>query len=76
MSCMTPKLRTVLIVVSPAKSLDYESPLATQKSSEPRMLDSAEKLVAIMAAKSPGEIQKLMKISPALAELNFERFQD
>ena len=76
MSCMTPKLRNVLIVVSPAKSLDYESPLATQKSSEPRMLDSAEKLVAIMAAKSPGEIQKLMKVSPALAELNFERFQD
>ncbi|MEM7095484.1 MAG: peroxide stress protein YaaA [Actinomycetota bacterium] len=66
----------MLIVVSPAKSLDYESPLATKKSSEPRMLDHAEKLVAIMAAKSPGEIQKLMSVSPTLAELNFERFQD
>ena len=76
MSCMSHKLRHVLIVVSPAKSLDYESPLATSKSSEPRMLDSAEKLVKIMAAKSPGEIQKLMSVSTNLAELNFERYQD
>lgn len=73
---MPPKLRGVLIVVSPAKSLDYETPLATKKASEPRLLDDAEQLVSIMAAKSPGEIQKLMSVSPALAELNFERFQD
>lgn len=66
----------MLIVVSPAKSLDYESPLATDKVSEPRMLDQAEALVSIMAAKSPAEIQKLMGISPKLAELNFDRFQD
>lgn len=66
----------MLILVSPAKSLDYESPLATDQSSQPRLLDSAHDLVEIMAAKSPGEIQKLMSVSPALAELNFERFQD
>ena len=66
----------MLIVVSPAKSLDYESPLATKKASEPRMLDEASQLVDIMAKKSPGDLQKLMSISPSLAELNFDRFQD
>lgn len=66
----------VLIVVSPAKALDFESPLATRKSSQPRMLERAEELVGVMAAKSPDEIGELMHISPALSELNFERFQD
>lgn len=71
-----PRLDTVLIVVSPAKSLDYESPVATKKASEPRLLDEAATLVDLMATKSPGDLQELMHISPALAELNFERFQD
>jgi len=66
----------VLIVVSPAKSLDYESPLATKKFSEPRLLEEAGQLAGIMASKSPPQLQKLMSISPALADLNFERFQD
>ena len=62
--------------MSPAKSLDYESPLATKKASEARMLDEASRLVDVMAKKSPGDLQELMHISPTLAELNFERFQD
>ncbi len=65
----------MLIVLSPAKSLDYESPLATEKMSEPTMLDHSAELVAIMAKQSPNKIAKLMGISPQLAELNFERFQ-
>lgn len=66
----------MLIVVSPAKSLDYESPLATKKSSEPRLLNEAAKLVDVMVKKSPADLQELMHISPSLAELNFDRFQD
>ena len=66
----------MLIVVSPAKSLDYESPLVTKKASEPRLLDESARLVDIMRQKSPADLQKLMHISPALAELNFDRFQD
>ncbi len=66
----------MLIVVSPAKSLDYESPLATSKFSEPRLLHESEELVGALSTRSPAEIQELMHISPALAELNFERFQD
>ena len=53
----------MLIVVSPAKSLDYESELPTKKHSEPRMLDETQELVDVMAEKSPAEIAKLMSVS-------------
>jgi len=66
----------VLIVVSPAKSLDYESPLPTKKYSEPALLDRSAELVEVMAGKSPAALSKLMGISRPLAETNFERFQD
>jgi hypothetical protein len=66
----------VLIVVSPAKSLDYESELPTKKHSEPRMLDETQELIDVMAEKSPAEIARLMSVSQGLAELNHERYQD
>jgi uncharacterized protein len=66
----------VLIVVSPAKSLDYESPLATKKSTEPRLLDRSEELINVMRKKQPAEIAKLMSISDSLAQLNFDRYHD
>jgi uncharacterized protein len=65
----------VLIVLSPAKSLDYESPLATTRFTQPRMLPRSEALIKLMETKTPGEIGKLMSISPALSELNYERYQ-
>ncbi len=66
----------MLCVVSPAKSLDFESPLATKKRTEPTMLDRASELVTIMRDHSVDDLQRLMSISQSLAELNFERFQD
>ena len=66
----------MLIVVSPAKSLDYESKLATKKRSEPRLLDQSRELVDVMAKKSPQELSKMMNISETLGELNHERFLD
>ena len=66
----------MLIVVSPAKALDFESPLPTKKFTVATMMDEARQLVSIMARKSPDDLADLMSISPALAELNFERFQD
>jgi cytoplasmic iron level regulating protein YaaA (DUF328/UPF0246 family) len=66
----------VIIVLSPAKSLDYESPLATTKPSAPLMLEHSAELVEVMAGKSPKSIAKMMSISPQLAELNFERYQE
>ena len=66
----------MLIVVSPAKALDFESPLPTRKFSEPAMIDRSRELVSVMRAKSPDELSEMMSISPSLGELNFERFQD
>ena len=66
----------MLIVLSPAKSLDYDSPLATEKRSEPTLLDQSDELIEILVTKSPRQLGNLMGISPDLAELNFERYQN
>lgn len=66
----------MLIVVSPAKSLDFESKLATKKFSEPTMLERSAELVQVMAKKTPDELSKMMGISASLGELNFDRFQE
>ncbi|MEE8602015.1 peroxide stress protein YaaA [Euzebya tangerina] len=66
----------MLILLSPAKSLDYESRLPTKKRSEPRMLDRSVELVDVMAQKTPADLQSLMGISEDLAVLNVQRFAD
>jgi len=66
----------LIIVLSPAKTLDYESPLVTKKHTDPLFPDRVAELVGIMAAKSPADLRSLMGISDSLAELNFERYQD
>ena len=66
----------MLIVISPAKSLDYTSVLPTEEHSQPRMLDDAASLVEVMRSKSPDDLTALMGISAKLAELNHERFND
>lgn len=66
----------MIIVLSPAKTLDYESPLVTKKHTDPLFPDRVAELVDIMAAKSPADLRSLMGISDSLAELNFERYQD
>jgi cytoplasmic iron level regulating protein YaaA (DUF328/UPF0246 family) len=65
----------VLILVSPAKSLDLESPLTTRRSTLPRYLDQAEDLIAIMRGKSTAELRRLMGISEELAVLNADRYR-
>ncbi|MBJ7470172.1 MAG: peroxide stress protein YaaA [Solirubrobacteraceae bacterium] len=66
----------MLTVLSPAKSLDFDSKLPTKKHSEPRLLDGAEPLADQLAAMTPGEIAQLMSISDELAGVNAERFRD
>jgi cytoplasmic iron level regulating protein YaaA (DUF328/UPF0246 family) len=63
------------IVLSPAKSLDYESELPTDKATQPRFLDEAETLNNTLAKKSKDELKALMDISQNLADLNYERYQ-
>lgn len=66
----------MLLVLSPAKTLDYESPLPTRKHSLPEMVDDSAELIGVLAKKNPDAIGKLMGLSANLSELNFERFQD
>ena len=65
----------MLIVISPAKSLNFETPSETSVYTIPEMLDSAEKLVGKLKKLSPKQISKLMGISAELGELNFKRYQ-
>jgi hypothetical protein len=66
----------MLSVLSPAKTLDYESPLPTRKHSQPRMLDRSEQLVDVLVARAPSDLASLMDISDDLAELNAQRYAD
>ncbi len=64
------------IVISPAKSLDFESQLPTSEFTYPKFLEEAEVLNSKMASKSKKAIGKLMSISDKLSELNYQRYQD
>lgn len=64
------------IVISPAKSLDFESTLPTLKYSQPQFLVQAEKLNKALVKKKPKALSKLMGISDNLAKLNWERNQE
>jgi cytoplasmic iron level regulating protein YaaA (DUF328/UPF0246 family) len=64
------------IVISPAKSLDFESPVPTSRCTQPLFLDQAEKLNKALAKKKPRALSKLMGISDSLAELNWQRNQE
>lgn len=65
----------MLMVISPAKTLDYESPLATEQYSQPDFLDDACELVDQLKTLEPHQISNLMSISDKLGQLNAERFQ-
>lgn len=64
------------IVISPAKSLDFETALPTSKYSQPQFLEQAEKLNSVLKKKKPKALSELMSISDKLAELNWERNQN
>lgn len=66
----------MLTVLSPAKSLDFESALPTRKRSEPRLLRETSQLIEIMREKSPADIAALMHISDDLAHLNATRYAE
>ncbi len=63
------------IVISPAKSLDFETKVPTERYSQPKFLEQAKKLNKILAKKKPKALSELMSISANLAELNWQRNQ-
>lgn len=64
----------MLMVISPAKTLDYESPLATSRFTQPALLEKSQQLIDVARDLSPAQIASLMGISDKLAHLNADRF--
>ncbi|MFK3660714.1 peroxide stress protein YaaA [Scandinavium sp. NPDC088450] len=66
----------MLILISPAKTLDYQSELATTRYTHPELLDYSQQLITVARKLSAPQIGKLMSISDKLADLNATRFHD
>jgi cytoplasmic iron level regulating protein YaaA (DUF328/UPF0246 family) len=65
----------VLIVISPAKTLDFETAATTESYSQPRFLEESQLLINELNNLSTADIASLMKLSDKLAALNMVRFQ-
>ena len=64
------------IVISPAKSLDFETKVPIDIYTQSVYLEQSEKLNKVLKKKSPKQLSKLMSISDKLGELNWQRNQD
>ena len=61
------------IVISPAKSLNFEKELPTTQFTQSGLLKESKKVHAVLKQKSPAELSELMSISDKLADLNWQR---
>lgn len=66
----------MIAVISPAKTLDYESPLPPMTATTPRFAAEASTLAAAASHLTQKKLAELMHISPALAKRNADRFRD
>ena len=64
------------LVLSPAKTLDFETQLPTEKATQPDFLKNSERLNKELKKKSVKGLSELMKISKDLSQLNYERNQE
>ena len=64
----------MLMLLSPAKTLDYETPATTNSFSIPDYLEKSSELVKVLKQKSFLDLMELMQVSQKIAELNVERF--
>lgn len=65
----------MIAVISPAKTLDYDTPLPPLEPTRPRFAAEADTLARAASHLSQKKLAELMKISPALAKLNADRFR-
>jgi cytoplasmic iron level regulating protein YaaA (DUF328/UPF0246 family) len=65
----------MLIVISPAKTLDYDTPPKTKTFTIPEYLEDSQVLIKRARMYSALDIAELMQVSMKIAELNFERFE-
>ncbi|MET0377246.1 MAG: peroxide stress protein YaaA, partial [Rhizorhabdus sp.] len=66
----------MILLLSPAKSLDYESALPDLTPTRPRFADEALTLAQAASKLGPKKLSKLMSISDKLAKLNAARYAD
>lgn len=66
----------MLIVVSPAKTLDYESPLVTEQYTLPELTEHSQQLIEVCRELTPMDIARVMKVSDKIAGLNAARFAE
>ena len=66
----------MLIVLSPAKSLDYKTPVKVKAPTLPEFVSESAKLIADLKKLAPQDIAKLMGLSDQLAVLNVGRYRD
>lgn len=64
----------LIVLISPAKSLDWESPVPKRKYSIPKFLECSEQLIHELKKLSVSQISELMNISTDLSKLNYERY--
>lgn len=64
----------MIIVLSPAKALDFDSPPHVDDHSKADFLDEAAELIALLRERTPAEIAELMSLSDKLASLNVARY--
>ncbi|MBL4608302.1 MAG: peroxide stress protein YaaA [Pseudomonadales bacterium] len=62
------------IVISPAKTLDFDTPAKTKRQSQALFLEESNELIKVAKKLSADELQSMMSISEKLAALNLERF--
>ncbi len=65
----------MLSVISPAKTLDFDSPCDCSEFTRPRFLTQSRELIGILKEKPTAEIQSLMSLSDTLASLNARRYK-
>lgn len=66
----------MLTLISPAKTLDFETPAITELHSQADFLQHSAELIDQLKLQSPDDISALMKLSAKLSELNVQRFHD
>lgn len=64
------------IVISPAKSLNFEKELPTTQATQPQFLKESRQIQNVLKKQSPKELSDLMSISDKLADLNWQRNKD
>ncbi len=65
----------MLLVLSPAKNLDFDSPINTKQHSTPEFLSESQRLIDDLVKLAPQDVSALMGISDKLGTLNYDRFQ-